>query len=35
MREDHWSKAFGAEMGPNCYAAWVKQDVFLRGRPPC
>jgi hypothetical protein len=24
--QDHWTQAFGAEVGLNCYAAWIKQD---------
>jgi hypothetical protein len=24
--QDHWTQAFGAEVGLNCYSAWIKQD---------
>ena len=26
VRQDHWTPALGADVGPNCYAAWVEQD---------
>jgi hypothetical protein len=25
-RQDHQARAFGTEMGLNCYAAWIEQD---------
>jgi hypothetical protein len=25
-RQDHWTQTYGAGVGLNCYAAWIKQD---------